>query len=480
MGGETCVDGVCTMSVPPPGECDPACADGETCENGMCVSSTPPGECDPACADGESCENGMCVSSTPPDDLCEEGQTSEECAAALCADAEDLCACYEALSPGYCDTTPIADHDCVCPDVGTDETCQQLTECALANGLTPSDCDTCYGEDGMPIGGVNIDTETATCNAANLNWTDMGSDDGGGDDGGGDDSGNPPGFAPGDPVLVCEGMEITESQSVYIELALEAELPWFSVGGSVKFEGKETKTSAAAYCVEGDNSPTIKVDGKCVANDNVKLKCSRKCSVCATQTAKGNVKISYYVASAEGGTEVEGTQCGYGSIEATFDVTPGTPGGNKKGQCNTEMNALTNGTWTSLCDDAEQEFEDLNNARYVENCGNKANGDAWCEANQDWLFKNTFGDHATNSRCKLINTGNGEVENNFGECKLYSLKHRTCPGAGSNNIFAYPCDKGLACVLHPDSSVNCGLGLFQSPCKYYCIEDGSGTYEGKL
>jgi len=49
---------------PEPTGCDPACAEGEHCEDNTCVPHVV--ACDPACADGESCVHGACVPDAPP------------------------------------------------------------------------------------------------------------------------------------------------------------------------------------------------------------------------------------------------------------------------------------------------------------------------------------------------------------------------------------------------------------------------------
>jgi len=54
--GFTCVEGVCVEDVV---ECDPACEDGFTCVEGVCVEDVV--ECDPECEDGFTCVEGVCV-----------------------------------------------------------------------------------------------------------------------------------------------------------------------------------------------------------------------------------------------------------------------------------------------------------------------------------------------------------------------------------------------------------------------------------
>ncbi|MFQ5462453.1 MAG: c-type cytochrome [Phycisphaerae bacterium] len=90
--GETCENGVCVAGEVPDDTCDPACAAGETCENGVCVAQPPADTCDPACAADETCENGVCVANTPPagggDAAAGEAfYTNNTCAACHLADA---------------------------------------------------------------------------------------------------------------------------------------------------------------------------------------------------------------------------------------------------------------------------------------------------------------------------------------------------------------------------------------------------------
>jgi plastocyanin len=44
-----------------PAACEPACAEGETCVEGVCqADATEPAACEPACAEGETCVEGVC------------------------------------------------------------------------------------------------------------------------------------------------------------------------------------------------------------------------------------------------------------------------------------------------------------------------------------------------------------------------------------------------------------------------------------
>ena len=66
-----------TCTVTSTTNCDPACADGETCTDGGCVAN--PVACEPACADGEVCNEGTCEAAPPTcDPACADGETCTE------------------------------------------------------------------------------------------------------------------------------------------------------------------------------------------------------------------------------------------------------------------------------------------------------------------------------------------------------------------------------------------------------------------
>jgi hypothetical protein len=65
--GEVCNDGACE-----PAPCEPACADGDVCDHGACV----PAPCEPACADDEVCDHGACIP-VPCEPACAAGEVCE-------------------------------------------------------------------------------------------------------------------------------------------------------------------------------------------------------------------------------------------------------------------------------------------------------------------------------------------------------------------------------------------------------------------
>src|SRR5712691_10305306 len=52
------------ICVLPQGQCFPACAQGQTCVDGVCVVST--GGCTPACPSSQACVNNVCKDVTQP------------------------------------------------------------------------------------------------------------------------------------------------------------------------------------------------------------------------------------------------------------------------------------------------------------------------------------------------------------------------------------------------------------------------------
>ncbi len=89
--GQTCENGVCVTGQTPDDTCNPACAAGETCVDGACVADQPADPCaDVTCADGETCVDGACVADQPAGGNATDGEsfyTANGCVVCHLADA---------------------------------------------------------------------------------------------------------------------------------------------------------------------------------------------------------------------------------------------------------------------------------------------------------------------------------------------------------------------------------------------------------
>lgn len=159
--GESCVEGVCVAEA----ECatDDECGDGELCVEGECVADTSC-ETDDDCAEGEVCEEGACVEPTgcESDDDCGDGQY---CDGDVCTDYE----CVQDSDCGGCgaDEDPICvDNACACEEP-CPQGCGDGTACCAANDecialeatCEPATCDVGFGV--VPVGDPTFDA--ATC-----------------------------------------------------------------------------------------------------------------------------------------------------------------------------------------------------------------------------------------------------------------------------------------------------------------------------
>jgi len=239
------------------------------------------------------------------------------------------------------------------------------------------------------------------------------------------------------------GMIWTVENIVSIEMSMGADLPYLSFGGSVKFDAKKKIEFGIDWGDEGDE-PLIEEnpDGICVLCKEMTVTCARKCTVSTTDTAKGNVKM--WFTSVEG--KQVGTRAAHKKVTHTMTVPAGTPLGNLEEMCRDELNALATGGTDDVCDAAELAFKTFNEWNFLPNCGNAADGDAWCEAQPEFPSVDAW----TNSRCQLSVPASGKTEDHFGYCKAWSIKGGDCPGTDSCGLFEYPCDTGLTCrVVRP-------------------------------
>jgi hypothetical protein len=225
-----------------------------------------------------------------------------------------------------------------------------------------------------------------------------------------------------------------------ITMGMDATLPWFSVSSEVSFTIAKKVELAAAVCNTGDEPLTRKVGGKCVLCTDMKLKCSRTCTITTTDTAKGNVKM--WVVTA--GAAQIGSKAGVASKIVTTTVPAGTVVSNIDDICRDYLNSLDTGSMKSICDEAQVFFKAQNEWRYIANCGNKPDGDAFCETELTISSVDAW----TNSKCVLQTATS--AEDRIGWCKLYSIKDGGCSGTCSNGYFEYPCDVGLTCTKVED------------------------------
>jgi hypothetical protein len=469
VGGEICVDSVCSISTTPPDQCVPACADGATCENGICSVTTPPpggecgdgtcddtednetcpqdcgtttpppeGDCDPACADGEVCVSGVCHPS------CEEGTSPEEC----CNLAEDPCDCYEKAGyPDYCGANFDA-CDALCPAEGSmdiDIVCQEFTACAWANGIEASLCTACSG--------VEFCEDCAACDAFDQLMDLLSDADASGGEGAGGAE-KPGGGGTIEAIEGCGYIKRSVTNTKDITFGLDATLPFFNVTGSVTLSFSEKTSSGASWCINEDKpTTTTDPDGVCVLAQDTQVACQRGCEVCNHDEAKGKVFLIIV-----GGEVVQkGSICGEKIVTVKTTFPAGTPIQNLKKDCKAFMDTTATGNYTALCAEAKAFWKADHEWRYIDNCGNYADGDGYCENMESFPSIDAW----TNSRCKLFYTGTNVAENRYGKCMLYSILGGDCPGEGSSGNFEYPCDTGLTCVMVED-------GGWFSFAKYEC------------
>lgn len=156
--GEVCVAGQC--KAPDPGACNPACPQGQACQNGVCVVSG----CNPACGANQYCEKNQCVPNQPGTLACSQifaciDQFSngpgdkvniDACIAKGTADAQILYAKRKACIALSCQTyidqgkandamlcvyTYCANEQSSCMGSGNDG-CQQLAGCIVGCGTS--------------------------------------------------------------------------------------------------------------------------------------------------------------------------------------------------------------------------------------------------------------------------------------------------------------------------------------------------------
>jgi hypothetical protein len=267
--------------------------------------------------------------------------------------------------------------------------------------------------------------------------------------------------APGDPVLTqCPEVTTTITKSSKLTIGLDVSYPGFpTLGGEVSFTDIEQRAEGFKFCVEGDVKPIDGSGPNCKLPQETKLACKRTCQICIEKSAKA--KVSIYFVKGEG--EQKGQKCA--KIPAKIEITlpAGTPLSNIPKECRDALNSTNNGKWNAVCAAAEALFKSQNKAKYNANCGHCAGLPECCDI-KDGI--------KTKGRCILQNP-NAAVEQLYGACESRSIKHGTCPGNCSNNLFAHPCDKGLVCVMDPKSDASCGCGIWQERCKYWCVGDGS-------
>lgn len=165
--GEVCSEGICGPAEPvDPEPCteDADCADGEVCDEGACVPAEGP-ECseDADCAEGEVCEDGACVDPGCTEDAdCAEGEVCEE-GACVTPEVCDVaaCECPEGDVPACVDNACACEPACggACEDGAgccfESQTCEPVeAEC------TPEDCGP--GFEAAPVGDPTWDPTTCT------------------------------------------------------------------------------------------------------------------------------------------------------------------------------------------------------------------------------------------------------------------------------------------------------------------------------
>lgn len=162
--GEVCTEGVCEPEQVEPTGCtdDTECAEGERCDDGECVPATGP-ECveDADCEDGEVCEDGACVDGGCSEDAdCAEGEVCDngECVTPEVCD-ETACECPEGDVPTCIDNACACEPACggACEDGAgccfETQTCEPVeAEC------TPEDCGP--GFEAAPVGDPTWDSTT--------------------------------------------------------------------------------------------------------------------------------------------------------------------------------------------------------------------------------------------------------------------------------------------------------------------------------
>ena len=113
--GFTCTDGVCVEDVV---ECDPECTEGFVCFEGECVAEVI--DCDPACEDGFTCVEGECVEDVVVDcdPACEDGFTcvEGECVEDVVVDCDPACEDGFTCVEGECVEDVVVECDPACED----------------------------------------------------------------------------------------------------------------------------------------------------------------------------------------------------------------------------------------------------------------------------------------------------------------------------------------------------------------------------
>ena len=147
--GEHCEDGTC---VPHTMTCDPACAEGEHCEDGTCVPHTM--TCDPECAEGEVCNNGTCEAVAAADQCTNEADGAIIQAGDPTGAAQNCgLGCLSNADPGACSM------ECMKTETGLSDGCSgcyvatimcTIDKCVAQCAVDPSsdDCGTCQVEAG--------------------------------------------------------------------------------------------------------------------------------------------------------------------------------------------------------------------------------------------------------------------------------------------------------------------------------------------
>jgi len=140
--GEVCEEEVCVVA--PGCETDDDCADGEVCEEEVCVPSVgQPCSETSDCAEGEVCEEGECVVAPgcETDDDCAEGEVCEEgeCVVAPGCETDDDCAEGEVCEEEVC--VPSVGQECSeTSDCAEGEVCEEGV-CVAPGCETAADCD---------------------------------------------------------------------------------------------------------------------------------------------------------------------------------------------------------------------------------------------------------------------------------------------------------------------------------------------------
>jgi hypothetical protein len=185
QGGQVCVEGVCE-AIPPECDVDRDCGANELCVEGECIPQLPT-DCVPACAEGQTCDNGLCVDG-PECVVNEDCAEGEVCVAGVCQEeVEPVCAqdgdcgANERCIDGECipqlptDCVPACAEGQTCdnglcvidPDCVVNEDCGQGEVCAEGVCILepPVDCDPACGEGQTCVEGVCVDDPACAVDA---------------------------------------------------------------------------------------------------------------------------------------------------------------------------------------------------------------------------------------------------------------------------------------------------------------------------